>query len=341
MTAMRGYVPATDRPGLGVHSLDHLCSPCLILRRRSPSFSSGFWSRRRGERRRAQAQDLRPGSMLGNHRRGQTQEIAPPLVRLFRDDLPYLQDAPKPTAASRSTRRRVLPATASGCAIRRVCSWRSRSPPKPRPLTRRPGFRRSSPAGIAGAPVRAKAPMVRPRRLSHILVFTPHIDQAVAFYSNIVGLRLSDRSDRVAFMHAIHGSDHHILASPNRSARPTPLQLRYERDRRHRAWRHAHGRQRPYRGLGSRPSRARLELFPLRAGPLGQLRRIFLRHRLHPGGAALESRSSPAGRIDSSCGVRSRPPISPSIARPNDSALTQINFEIGADDKLATTRRPV
>jgi catechol 2,3-dioxygenase len=54
--------------------------------------------------------------------------------------------------------------------------------------------------------------MVRPRRLSHILVFTTDIDRAVAFYSNIVGLRLSDRSDRVAFMHAIHGSDHHILA---------------------------------------------------------------------------------------------------------------------------------
>src|SRR5262249_53334569 len=30
------------------------------------------------------------------------------------------------------------------------------------------------------------------------------------------------------------------------------------------------------------PPRARFELFPLRAGPVGQLRRIFLRHRLHP-----------------------------------------------------------
>ena len=63
-----------------------------------------------------------------------------------------------------------------------------------------------------GAPVRAKAPMVRPRRLSHMFVFTTDIDRALAFYSTIVGLRLSDRSDRVAFMHAIHGSDHHILA---------------------------------------------------------------------------------------------------------------------------------
>ena len=60
--------------------------------------------------------------------------------------------------------------------------------------------------------MRAKAPRVRPRRLSHVLVFTSDIDRAIDFYSTIVGLRLSDRSDRVAFMHAIHGSDHHILA---------------------------------------------------------------------------------------------------------------------------------
>jgi catechol 2,3-dioxygenase len=40
----------------------------------------------------------------------------------------------------------------------------------------------------------------------------------VDFYSTIVGLRLSDRSDRVAFMHAIHGSDHHILAFAQSSA---------------------------------------------------------------------------------------------------------------------------
>jgi catechol 2,3-dioxygenase-like lactoylglutathione lyase family enzyme len=60
--------------------------------------------------------------------------------------------------------------------------------------------------------VRAKAPIVHPRRLSHVLVFTHDIDRSLEFYSTILGLRLSDRSDRVAFMHAVHGSDHHILA---------------------------------------------------------------------------------------------------------------------------------
>jgi catechol 2,3-dioxygenase len=53
---------------------------------------------------------------------------------------------------------------------------------------------------------------VRPRRLSHVLVFTTDIDEAIDFYTGNLGLRLSDRSDLVAFLHGIHGSDHHILA---------------------------------------------------------------------------------------------------------------------------------
>lgn len=70
----------------------------------------------------------------------------------------------------------------------------------------------SSPAGIAGAPVRANAPVARPRRMSHMLSFTADIEKAIVFYSSNLGLRLSDRASAVAFMHGIHGSDHHILA---------------------------------------------------------------------------------------------------------------------------------
>ncbi len=76
----------------------------------------------------------------------------------------------------------------------------------------------SSPEGIAGAPVRAKAPVARPRRMSHMLSFTADIEQAIAFYSANLGLRLSDRASKVGFMHAIHGSDHHILAFAQSSA---------------------------------------------------------------------------------------------------------------------------
>jgi catechol 2,3-dioxygenase len=38
------------------------------------------------------------------------------------------------------------------------------------------------------------------------------IDKGIEFYSNVLGMRLSDRSGDVAFLHGIHGSDHHLIA---------------------------------------------------------------------------------------------------------------------------------
>ena len=71
----------------------------------------------------------------------------------------------------------------------------------------------SSPPGVQGSFPRSKAPFVRPRRLAHILIFTTDVSRAVTFYENVVGLRLSDRAgDGIAFMHGIHGSDHHMIA---------------------------------------------------------------------------------------------------------------------------------
>src|SRR6478609_8820692 len=113
MTAIRGYVPATDRPGLGVHSLDHfvLAVPDLAPAQR---FYSDF------------GLDVQAaGDALGLKTAGHDQH------------------------------------------------W--------------------------GVVVEGK------RKKLHHLSFGCYSD-------DIVGLRLSDRSDRVAFMHAIHGSDHHILA---------------------------------------------------------------------------------------------------------------------------------
>ena len=74
--------------------------------------------------------------------------------------------------------------------------------------------------GHGAAPSRGVAPSVRPRRLSHVLLFTPDVARQVAFCSELLGLRLSDRSgDVIAFMHAPHGSDHHIVAFAKSSAR--------------------------------------------------------------------------------------------------------------------------
>ena len=49
--------------------------------------------------------------------------------------------------------------------------------------------------------------------------FTADVDASIKFYERTLGLRLSDRAaDLVAFMHGIHGSDHHMLALVKSSA---------------------------------------------------------------------------------------------------------------------------
>lgn len=62
------------------------------------------------------------------------------------------------------------------------------------------------------SPFRDAAGKVRPRRLSHALFFTPDIVRSIGYFAEVLGLRLSDHSGPVAFMHGVHGSDHHLVA---------------------------------------------------------------------------------------------------------------------------------
>jgi catechol 2,3-dioxygenase len=68
-------------------------------------------------------------------------------------------------------------------------------------------------AGLRGTVRRSQAPRIRPRRLSHVALYTPDVGGSIDFFRDVLGLRLSDRSlDIVAFMHGVHGSDHHMIA---------------------------------------------------------------------------------------------------------------------------------
>jgi catechol 2,3-dioxygenase-like lactoylglutathione lyase family enzyme len=63
------------------------------------------------------------------------------------------------------------------------------------------------------APCRSQVWAVRPRHLSHVLLFTKDVDATRRFYADKLGLRLSDHSGAIiAFMHSPHGSDHHLIA---------------------------------------------------------------------------------------------------------------------------------
>lgn len=87
--------------------------------------------------------------------------------------------------------------------------------PGPRTMPERGAGAAHLPAqpGTRGVLGRSQAAKVHPTRLSHVLLFTPDIDRSIAFFNEAIGLRLSDRSrGAVAFMHAPHGCDHHLVA---------------------------------------------------------------------------------------------------------------------------------
>lgn len=64
-----------------------------------------------------------------------------------------------------------------------------------------------------GAHNRSQGPLVKPRRLSHVLRFSPDVPGMVRFCEQVLGLRLSDGAgSMVAFIHTPHGSDHHLVA---------------------------------------------------------------------------------------------------------------------------------
>ncbi|WP_080441595.1 VOC family protein [Burkholderia ubonensis] len=92
--------------------------------------------------------------------------------------------------------------------------------PKTTPVSKAHYNHNGAAADERGARTRSSTSQVRPNRLSHVLLFTPNVLQAIEFYERAVGLRLSDQSgDLIAFMHAPHGCDHHLVAFAKSSAR--------------------------------------------------------------------------------------------------------------------------
>ena len=82
-------------------------------------------------------------------------------------------------------------------------------PPVPLP----PEPTRTPQPGRRSAVFRDEAPASRVLRLAHVMVFVSDLWPAIGFYRDVLGLRLTDEvGGHVAFLHAPHGSDHHILA---------------------------------------------------------------------------------------------------------------------------------
>ena len=212
MTAMRGQIAASHDPdALGVHSLDHftLAVPDMAV---AQDFYGNF-----GLDLRAKDATLALNTFGHDHSWGLVVEGPRKALHhlsfgCFPDDLARL----KTRIESEGVRLIDPPPGFASNGFWFRDPWgvpiEVKVAPKVTPAAKTGFSFTSSPEGVAAATVRVKAPAVRPRRLSHVLTFLPDIDGAVRFYGATLGLRLSDRSGLVAFMHGIHGSDHHILA---------------------------------------------------------------------------------------------------------------------------------
>jgi catechol 2,3-dioxygenase-like lactoylglutathione lyase family enzyme len=70
-----------------------------------------------------------------------------------------------------------------------------------------------NPINVPIGPARSESVAVRPLRFSHMLMFVSDVARSLAFYEDVLGFRLSDKSaDLIAFTHGAHSSDHHLLA---------------------------------------------------------------------------------------------------------------------------------
>lgn len=213
MTAIRGHVNTTAKSGdLGIHSLDEFVLTVPNLKEAETFYGSfGLDVRNKGNH--LTLNTFGHEHQWGSVREGARKELHHLSFGCYPEDLERLKARieglgiklidPPPGFESNgfwyrghdNVLTQVKVAPKSSPDDKAVAHW-------PEPLS-----------GIGRAPLRDNAQAARPRRLSHILIFTSDIDKAIDFYTQSIGLQLSDRAaDIVAFMHGIHGSDHHLLA---------------------------------------------------------------------------------------------------------------------------------
>jgi catechol 2,3-dioxygenase len=213
MTQLGRYIPADGAPGeLGVHSVDHFSLNVPDLAEAEHFFHSF------GMDVQAESAKLVLRTTGSPHRWGVIAEGAKKSLRYisfgaFAEDLPRFRQR----LEQRGIPRLDPPAgyDSNGLWFRdhdrnlveiQVCE-------KTSPNQKSPFVNLSVPGGQRGAPMRAEVPQIRPKRMCHVLLFTTDVDRAIQFYTQVLGLRLTDRGgDAIAFLHGIHGSDHHMLA---------------------------------------------------------------------------------------------------------------------------------
>jgi catechol 2,3-dioxygenase-like lactoylglutathione lyase family enzyme len=213
MTAIGGHVAATRKPGvLGIHSVGEFVLRVPDLEPAQDfygAFGLDVWEEGDGLSLRTRDDGYRWGRVT----EGPRKTMSHITLHCFEEDLPRFrkhleeQRVPLTDAPSGFESNGLWFRDMDGMPVEITVG------PKTTPDEKTAPDVPPTPAGIRNAPYRSLAERRAPRRLSHILRFTPDVIAATAFYSRVLGLRLSDRTgDIIAFLHGVHGSDHHLVA---------------------------------------------------------------------------------------------------------------------------------
>jgi catechol 2,3-dioxygenase-like lactoylglutathione lyase family enzyme len=195
----------------GVHSLDHfgLAVPDLDVARH---FYTSFGLDVQDADDRLELRCVDDPHVWGHVTEGPRKRLGHLCFGAYADDLPFFAerlaqagiDQDPPSGGASANNLRFRDPHGIPIEIRAAEKVMPDAKPKPMPV--------SAMSGGRGAPMRGDAPPVRPRRLAHALMFTPDVEETIRFYVDVLGLGLSDYSGPLAFLHGVHGSDHHVVA---------------------------------------------------------------------------------------------------------------------------------
>jgi catechol 2,3-dioxygenase-like lactoylglutathione lyase family enzyme len=213
MTAIQGFVKAHRRPGeLGVHSLDHFHFnvPDLSV---AQNFYGEFGLDLQGGANRLAMRTFGNPQVWGTIGEGPRKKLGYLSFGAYEEDIPGFAERLKAMGIARLDPPPGVESNGLWFLDHDGTPVEIAATAKVSPNEKSAFAQLSGAPGQPNAPARSAVKRTFPRRLAHVLLFTRDVRKAIEFYTRVLGLRLSDQSgDNIAFLHGVHGSDHHMIA---------------------------------------------------------------------------------------------------------------------------------
>jgi catechol 2,3-dioxygenase len=213
MTAIQGYIGATRRPGeLGIHSVDHFhfAVPDLAV---AQNFYGEFGLDVGGKSNLLTLKTYAHPHVWGTVGEGSRKKFGHISFGAFEEDIERFADHLQAMGVKRLDPPPGIDSNGLWFHDHDGNLVEIKAAEKSSPNEKTHFSFKSAGPGERGASLRSVTPRTRPRRLAHVLLFTRDVRKAIEFYTRVLGMRLSDHSsDNIAFIHGIHGSDHHMIA---------------------------------------------------------------------------------------------------------------------------------